>query len=694
MKNLTLAVNFIVKSQTSTCCDVGLHFEVISDHRADDYRINYCKRCHNDRIFKNMNQWKCHFKFLQTELPSPHRCAYFSHVSRYDTNSNLKQLMQVNTNYSLEPVLNFYTPLQLTVILQREEIFTTILNSGVDVFKTAELGNRALHYAAMCKQKKFLCDLLKKYCIPGPSIHKPIKLYFHMNETNNNQETALFKAASFGRTNNVKILIKSGCDVNIPALDEQTALLVSLRKGFDKIGEMLLKAGAEFKVPAKWGESAFELAIRNDCLKSFNFLVEAGAGIHQANSFVGNILHYALRLEMAKYLDENGVDVNHRDKYGRSPLYMAVKNKLTDLVNLLVSNGADVNAVTTSLDTPLMLAAKLLSLESVSILLAAGADVNLQNRLGYTALFIAAKPFSLMHNADYCVTLFTELLSSNPNLSLQDHLGRTLLMLVLKNKNLVDIVRSKNLIFKGNHINAKDKQGRTLLVHACQNKDVSHELISQLLTYGDDPVLSDKHKCILNQWIAAQNPNDYFFFYKNSQLLRLLVNNNLTMHISAKYISRVDIWNCPEMIRQLPAIDVLVRTGPVGSVRYLIANCCLGFADIQYLRDLHCRFLNNEMNYPHKAYLINAFSNPWPLVKLSFIAVSALLGDGPERANRVQHLPVLPVIQELLMFQTPLARLPVSEWTNIPICFDLVEYETLPQPRPLLYCWPMGKMYT
>ncbi|KAH9488440.1 hypothetical protein Btru_062821 [Bulinus truncatus] len=266
--------------------------------------------------------------------------------------------------------------------VDRKQIFRALLNADADILKTDDQGNDALHYAAMCENKQFLCYIINKYWTsehtesdePGPSKPKRMKLNLDINRTNKNQETALFKAAAFGRTNNVKILIKYGCDVNISTLDEQTALLIAVSK--------------------------------------------ADANIHLENSiekrFGGNLLHYVPDMTIAQYLVENKIDINQRDQLGRSPLYMAIKRRKTDLVHFLLNKGANVNAVTSTSNTALMLATKLQNLELVTTLLAVGADINIQNRLGWTALFIAAMEMSLCNVNDISLEVFENYFSRNP----------------------------------------------------------------------------------------------------------------------------------------------------------------------------------------------------------------------------------------------------------------------------------------
>lgn len=86
-----------------------------------------------------------------------------------------------------------------------------------------------------------------------------------------------------------------------------------------------------------------------------------------------------------------GADVNARDKYRRTPLYLAARfSKTPAVVEALLKAGADVNARTEFGSTPLHFAARFSKTPAiVETLLRAGAAVNARNRDGQTPLHVA-----------------------------------------------------------------------------------------------------------------------------------------------------------------------------------------------------------------------------------------------------------------------------------------------------------------
>jgi ankyrin repeat protein len=90
----------------------------------------------------------------------------------------------------------------------------------------------------------------------------------------------------------------------------------------------------------------------------------------------------------------HGIDLNGRDRGGKTPLQVAVLTDRPDVVRFFIEQGADVNAQDDHGDTALAQAAAMGNLlkhvrEIITLLMHAGADVSIKNSLGYTALEIA-----------------------------------------------------------------------------------------------------------------------------------------------------------------------------------------------------------------------------------------------------------------------------------------------------------------
>ncbi|MCB9228922.1 MAG: ankyrin repeat domain-containing protein [Deltaproteobacteria bacterium] len=97
-------------------------------------------------------------------------------------------------------------------------------------------------------------------------------------------------------------------------------------------------------------------------------------------------------LEAVELLLEAGVDVNKPDKYGQTPLLLAVfnSNEDEDIAKLLIQYGADVNKASNRGESPLSFAAGSRNHELSKLLIECGADVNVMDMDGYTPLHRAA----------------------------------------------------------------------------------------------------------------------------------------------------------------------------------------------------------------------------------------------------------------------------------------------------------------
>ncbi len=103
--------------------------------------------------------------------------------------------------------------------------------------------------------------------------------------------------------------------------------------------------------------------------------------------------------EIAKMLIDNGANINAMDKYGNTPLHMAVfksNDSSDEMCQFLIENGANVNKNNSLGETPLHMAAHVtkyheVNINIVNVLLQNGADVNAIDKKGQTPLDIAIK---------------------------------------------------------------------------------------------------------------------------------------------------------------------------------------------------------------------------------------------------------------------------------------------------------------
>jgi len=143
---------------------------------------------------------------------------------------------------------------------------------------------------------------------------------FNKNENSTNIDEAdnstLLQASISGSTENVKLLIEKGADINMADKDGDTPLIKASEKGHKEIAKILIEKGVDPNaVTNKFGRTA---------------LIKA--------SIYGQI-------EVVKLLIEKGAEINADDKDGNTALVWASKKGHKNISELLIKEGADVNYV-------------------------------------------------------------------------------------------------------------------------------------------------------------------------------------------------------------------------------------------------------------------------------------------------------------------------------------------------------------
>lgn len=128
----------------------------------------------------------------------------------------------------------------------------------------------------------------------------------------------------------VKRLLDKGADVNVRDEDGNTALIIAISFGNSDVAEMLLKKGADVNAKNKSGETA---------------LMAATSTYFYNPSLVIMIL-------------DGGADINARAEDGVTALMLAVRNNHVDAVKSLLTKGADISLEDDNGDTALASAEK------------------------------------------------------------------------------------------------------------------------------------------------------------------------------------------------------------------------------------------------------------------------------------------------------------------------------------------------
>ena len=215
-----------------------------------------------------------------------------------------------------------------------------------DLVKTHQLtGNKFLEICAVPKLKKHCFDMMRN---AGTDM-------FSVDENN---QTALFKAAESGNLVLLRTLLEQKLDPEHTDNFGENALMVALRCGNRSVAECLLKIAREdVKI------------IDND-----------GATLLHKAAW-GNLPELANML-----LQEYNMDIDTKDYTGRIALHIAAYQGNTRILKYLLEHGANINAVDNEGKTPIFSGAYDGNLKTVKLLCECGANLLLKDNTNLTVL--------------------------------------------------------------------------------------------------------------------------------------------------------------------------------------------------------------------------------------------------------------------------------------------------------------------
>ncbi|MFP3033743.1 MAG: ankyrin repeat domain-containing protein [Wolbachia sp.] len=255
--------------------------------------------------------------------------------------------------------------------------------------------------------------------------------------------------------------INKGADINTKNIVGYTPLHFASQYGTENAVKYFIDKGANVAVYNKEGNTPLSIAIKNNYTSIVRILNQAS-------------LIHAIKVNkietVQNFIDKEGVNVNAKDKDGRTPLHVAAEHNNThEISQLLIEKAANVNAKDKDGKTPLDLAIQ--------------ADVRNfleQVQLNIKELFNAVKQGELDKVKN---------LTQRINVDTKDEDGRTLLYWAV-NKDRLNIIKYLVEEKKAN-VNAKDKDGKTSLHWAAEYNDTP-EIVQLLIEKGTDINAKDK----------------------------------------------------------------------------------------------------------------------------------------------------------------------------------------------------------
>ncbi|XP_059171169.1 serine/threonine-protein phosphatase 6 regulatory ankyrin repeat subunit B-like [Physella acuta] len=512
----------------------------------------------------------------------------------------------------------------------------------------------------------------------------------------------------------------------------ETPLHIAARSGEIDSLKHLITAGASVNALDKKGISVLSKAIESKSIEKIKYLVEVGANVNVPNKDgvlpIVDILQFD-SVELIKLFVNHGADLTACDKKNNTLLTVALKRNCKNIALFLVENGADVNVLIDGHVPALSMAVMLDDVELVKKMVSHRADVNKADRYGNTALHVALSfEYAEVTSVEYMPRFFLQedqyldSIKGKPSMRFLDE------KLMINRCELVEILieaganvnQTNYFVESPLHIAAKVDN---LLKNKSDTGDHSKydEILTTLINHGAEVSASILYYCLSNeQFDQAGRLLNISTCHLVDKTFRNLLSNIVLSQVWSIFKTRHF-----EILQMLVYNGIVLRSKTYGSVsgktisltslmlaiiyrlvdlaKYLLATGYMTAADLRQLRqfDKSPEELHNilcEIDKEPTASTIelqslihDVVSQPWPLVKLAFITVSTMLGEGPERDERLSQTHLPHDLKQLLMFQTPVSLLPVSEWPKMKIRFDLRDGKCLSNIHNF---WPFDVLYS
>jgi uncharacterized protein len=191
------------------------------------------------------------------------------------------------------------------------------------------------------------------------------------------KSTVLMIAAFAGHLKVTELLLNRGADVEAKTPHGRTALMWAALGAHTDVTSALLAKGADVNAVDDNNATALFLAIQGNGPDTVRLLLKTGARADilpkEAGSLWRVIFHSRCDQCVAALLD-GGIDVNGKDRFGQTPLMLAVDSARTSAAKLLLDKGADVHVRDSQYRTALTRARKKQDQSMIKLLIEYGAD--------------------------------------------------------------------------------------------------------------------------------------------------------------------------------------------------------------------------------------------------------------------------------------------------------------------------------
>lgn len=273
-----------------------------------------------------------------------------------------------------------------------------------------------------------------------------------------------------GHMSVLRHFIGLGIDFSSPSSSGNIALYIAATEGNREIAQVLLQNGANPEVHVGNGRTALHAASGKGHLSTLRLFFDMGVDISLRDIVSGDTpVHEAVnsrKLEVVKFLIENGADISVANYDGNTPVHEASASCIFDILRILVNKGADLSRRNLDGYTPFEMAAQRGELDNARYIL---------NRCGLPLMPGRSGAWVLRETSTaYPKCLHLGLMSiMEPN---SREWGFPPLAYAVK-YNFYDAV--VHLLQQGADKSEKDSEGKTVLYYALRNADIFRLLLDK-----------------------------------------------------------------------------------------------------------------------------------------------------------------------------------------------------------------------
>lgn len=156
------------------------------------------------------------------------------------------------------------------------------------------------------------------------------------------------------------------------------------------VADFLIKKGADVNaISPTTKQNIIITFVYQEDIESLKYLISKGARIKGLIPPITTAITYSNNIELIKLLNNTDFNINEKDHYGFTALYIASNNGNLEAIKYLLSIGAEINIKNNDNDTPLLIALANGYVEVAEYLIEQGADITIKDNDGLDAKWFA-----------------------------------------------------------------------------------------------------------------------------------------------------------------------------------------------------------------------------------------------------------------------------------------------------------------